>query len=80
MRMASFASNSLPSGLALPLAAVFVVAMRCGMVLPVLPFLLTRFLGTAAGSTATGWLFTLFIAAPFWRAAGLLVLGALTVQ
>ena len=61
MRMASFASNSLPSGLALPLAAVFVVAMGDGMVLPVLPFLLMRFwvrrrtkrsLGTLACSPA----------------------------
>jgi hypothetical protein len=53
MRMASFASNSLPSGRALPLAAEFVV-MGYGMVLSVLPGLLMRILGTAANE-AVAW-------------------------
>lgn len=34
-------------------------------------------LGQAAGSVAAGWLFALFIEAPFWATAGLLSLGAL---
>lgn len=62
------------AGLAVPLAAVFVVAMGYGMVLPVLPFLLARVLG-AAGSEAiarhtgllTGaYMLALFLFAPLW--------------
>lgn len=62
------------TGLAVPLAAVFIVAMGYGMVLPVLPFLLARVLGTA-GSEAiarhtgllTGvYMLALFLFAPLW--------------
>jgi len=60
--------------LALALAAVFVVAMGYGMVLPVLPFLLARVLGAAA-SEAIAWhtglltgvyMLALFLFAPLW--------------
>lgn len=62
------------TGLALPLAAVFVVAMGYGMVLPVLPFLLERALGAAARE-AVAWhtglltgvyMLALFLFAPLW--------------
>ena len=45
MSMSSGAGLVAPSGLALPLASVFVVAMGFGIVLPVLPFFLARVLG-----------------------------------
>lgn len=62
------------TGLALPLAAVFVVAMGYGMVLPVLPFLLERALGAAAreaiawhtGLLTGVYMLALFLFAPFW--------------
>ncbi len=65
------------TGLVLPLAAVFVVAMGYGMVLPVLPILLERALGAAA-SAAIAWhtglltgvyMLALFLFAPLWGRA-----------
>lgn len=62
------------TSLALSLAAVFIVAMGYGMVLPVLPFLLARVLGAAA-SEAVAWhtglltgvyMLALFLFAPLW--------------
>ncbi|MDX1251521.1 MAG: hypothetical protein IDH49_04585 [Gammaproteobacteria bacterium] len=37
-------------------------------------------LGQAAGSAAAGWLFALFVGAPFWVTAGLLGLGVLAAR
>lgn len=62
------------TGLALPLAAVFVVAVGYGVVLPVLPFVLERALGEAARASVawhtgllTGvYMLALFLFAPFW--------------
>ncbi len=62
------------TGIALPLAAVFVVAMGYGMVLPVLPFLLERALGAAAreaiawhtGLLTGVYMLALFLFAPLW--------------
>jgi MFS family permease len=62
------------TGLALPLAAVFVVAMGYGVVLPVLPFTLERALGEAARASVawhtgllTGvYMLALFLFAPLW--------------
>lgn len=62
------------TGLALPLAAVFVVAMGYGVVLPVLPFVLARELGEAARASVawhtgllTGvYMLALFLFAPAW--------------
>ena len=62
------------TGLALPLAAVFVVAMGYGVVLPVLPFMLADALGEAAHA-AVAWhtglltgvyMLALFLFAPLW--------------
>jgi MFS family permease len=62
------------TGLALPLAAMFVVAMGYGVVLPVLPFVLTGALGEAARA-AVAWhtglltgvyMLALFLFAPLW--------------
>lgn len=74
MSLSSFASHTFPSGVALPLAMVFVVAMGYGMVLPVLPFLLERQLGAAASEAIalhtgllTGvYMLALFLFAPLW--------------
>ncbi|HPP45269.1 MAG TPA: nicotinate phosphoribosyltransferase, partial [Methanomassiliicoccaceae archaeon] len=63
-----------PSGLALPLASVFVVAMGFGIVLPVLPFFLARVLGAGenesiawhTGLLTAAYMFSLFLFAPFW--------------
>ncbi len=61
-------------GLALPLAAVFVVAVGYGVVLPVLPFALARALGESARA-AVAWhtglltgvyMLALFLFAPLW--------------
>ncbi len=74
MSMSSSVGVVVPSGLALPLAAVFVVAMGFGIVLPVLPFFLTRVLG-AIGNESIAWhtglltavyMFSLFLFAPLW--------------
>lgn len=74
MSVASFARRSFPAGLTLPLAAVFVVAVGYGVVLPVLPFVLARVLG-AAMSEAIAWhtglltgvyMLALFVFAPLW--------------
>lgn len=62
------------TGLAVPLAAVFVVAMGYGMVLPVLPYLLERVLGAAAsgaiarhtGLLTGAYMLALFLFAPLW--------------
>jgi MFS family permease len=62
------------TGLALPLAAVFVVSLGYGVVLPVLPFILARALDEAA-STRIAWhtglltgvyMLALFLFAPLW--------------
>ncbi|MBI3344995.1 MAG: MFS transporter [Gammaproteobacteria bacterium] len=62
------------TGLALPLAAVFVVAMGYGVVLPVLPFMLANSLGEAArvsvawhtGLLTGVYMLALFLFAPLW--------------
>jgi MFS family permease len=62
------------AGLALPLAAVFVVAVGYGVVLPVLPFVLSGALGEAARASVawhtgllTGvYMLALFLFAPLW--------------
>lgn len=62
------------AGLALPLAAVFVVAVGYGVVLPVLPFVLARDLGEAAraavawhtGLLTGAYMLALFLCAPLW--------------
>lgn len=62
------------TGLALPLVAVFVVAMGYGVVLPVLPFLLERALGAATrdlvawhtGLLTGVYMLALFLFAPLW--------------
>jgi MFS family permease len=62
------------TGLALPLAVVFVVAVGYGVVLPVLPFVLARALGEAARASIawhtgllTGvYMLALFLFAPLW--------------
>jgi len=70
----SYLGQPLPTGIALPLAAVLVVAMGYGIVLPVLPFLLAGDLG-AAGSEAIAWhtglltgvyMIAVFLFAPLW--------------
>ena len=62
------------TSLALPLAAVFVVSLGYGVVLPVLPFMLARALGEAARASVawhtgllTGvYMLALFLFAPLW--------------
>ncbi|MCP5279714.1 MAG: MFS transporter [Thiobacillus sp.] len=74
MSMSSGAGLVAPSGLALPLASVFVVAMGFGIVLPVLPFFLARVLGAGenesiawhTGLLTAAYMFSLFLFAPFW--------------
>ena len=74
MNATAIARREALTGLALPLAAVFVVAVGYGVVLPVLPFVLARALGETA-STGIAWhtglltgvyMFTLFVFAPLW--------------
>lgn len=68
------ASGTTGSQFALMLAAVFMVAMGYGVILPVLPFFLER-LQTAPGSLSVAWhtglltgiyMFALFVFAPLW--------------
>src|SRR3990167_5362727 len=74
MNAAAIAQRESLTGLALPLATMFVVAVGYGVVLPVLPFVLARALGeTARASVAwhtgllTGvYMLALFLFAPLW--------------
>ncbi len=74
MNALAIAQRNSFTGLALPLAAVFVVAVGYGVVLPVLPFVLERALGEAARASVawhtgllTGmYMLALFLFAPLW--------------
>jgi len=74
MNAPAIAQRETLTGLALPLATVFVVAVGYGVVLPVLPFVLARALGEAARASVawhTGFLtgvymLALFLFAPLW--------------
>ena len=74
MSTLTIANREFITSLALPLAAVFVVSLGYGVVLPVLPFMLARALGEAARGAAawhtgllTGvYMLALFLFAPLW--------------
>lgn len=74
MKATTISSRAAVRSLALPIAAVFVVAMGYGVVLPVLPFMLARTLGETAYA-AIAWhtgllmgvyMLALFLFAPMW--------------
>jgi MFS family permease len=74
MNAPAIARRQFVMGLTVPLAAVFVVAVGYGVVLPVLPFVLARALGEAARASVswhtgllTGvYMLALFLFAPLW--------------
>lgn len=74
MNAPALASRESVTGLALPLAAVFVVAMGYGVVLPVLPFMLAGSLDEVTRASVawhtgllTGvYMLALFLFAPAW--------------
>lgn len=74
MSTLTIANRESITGLAMPLAAVFVVSLGYGVVLPVLPFMLARALGEAERATVawhtgllTGvYMLALFLFAPLW--------------
>src|SRR3989344_7898360 len=74
MNAPAIARRQFVMGLTVPLAAVFVVAVGYGVVLPVLPFVLARALGETARA-AVAWhtglltgvyMLALFLFAPLW--------------